>query len=68
MVQMPMCIAKTAKNSNSNCWGIFADTQVAAKTLAVVLGYNSAPKGVSGGYRHYHDDKHNIHIWYGKKI
>jgi len=60
--------AKTAQNSNSNCWGVFADSQVAAKTLAVALGYTSAPQGISGGYRHYHDGKHRIHIWYGQKI
>lgn len=60
--------AKTAQTSNSNCWGIFADSQVAAKTLAVALGYNGAPKGIQGGYRHYHDEKHAIHIWYGLKL
>ena len=60
--------AKTAQTSNSNCWGIFADSQAAAKTLAVALGYNGAPKGIQGGYRHYHDEKHAIHIWYGSKL
>lgn len=60
--------AKTAQNSNSNCWGVFAYSQVAAKSLAVALGYTSAPQGISGGYRHYHDGKHRIHIWYGQKI
>lgn len=54
--------------NNSNCWGIFADSQAAAKTLAVALGYNGPPKGIQGGYRHYHDEKHAIHIWYGSKL
>ena len=60
--------AKTAQTSNPNCWGIFADSQAAAKTLAVALGYNGPPKGIQGGYRHYHDEKHAIHIWYGSKL
>jgi len=47
-------------------WGIYADSQGAAKALAVVLGYSEKPEvHNSGGYRHYHDGKHNIHIWYG---
>lgn len=29
--------AKTAQNSNSNCWVVFADSQVTAKSLAVHL-------------------------------
>lgn len=60
--------AKTAQNSNSNCWVVFADSQVAAKSLAVTIGYTSAPQGISSGYGHYHDGKHRIRILYGKKI
>jgi len=60
--------AKSAKGSNEYCWGIYADSKVAAKTLAVALGYNDTPKYVSGGYAHYHDGNHYIHIWYGNKM
>lgn len=62
--------AKSVKNNNENCWGVFADSQVAAKTLAVALGAekNCVPMGIQGGYPHYHDRKHTIHIWYGHKL
>lgn len=61
--------AKSARGSNSSCWGIYADSQVAAKTLAVALGYNKKPEvHRSGYYAHYHDEKHIIHIWYSGKI
>lgn len=49
-----------------NVWGIYADSQEAAKTLSVVLGYSAKPE-IHGTvqYRHYHDGNHIIHIWYG---
>lgn len=57
-----------AKNSSS-CWGIYADSQEAAKTLAFALGGYSPPEvHNSGYYAHYHDGQHKIHIWYGSKI
>ena len=60
------------KQKKSNLWGIYADTQIAAKTLAFVTGANSAPEVHGyGNYGHYHDKHHLIHIWYGdaqKKI
>lgn len=47
-------------------WGIYADTQYAAKALAVVLGYSGKPEvHGSGMYGHYHDSTHTFHIWYG---
>ena len=46
--------------------GIYADTQGAAKALAVVFGYNAKPEvHGSGMYGHYHDSTHTFHIWYG---
>lgn len=55
--------------SKGENWGIFADSQTAAKALAVVFGYTGAPEvhGV-GYYGHYHDSTHSFHIWYGKPI
>ncbi len=60
--------AQTAYNSNRKTWGIFADSQVAAKSLAVVLRFNGKPEiHQSGQYRHYHDKDRALHIWFGKK-
>ena len=64
-------------NNNANslyhlpvpAWGVFADSQGAAKALSVVLGSNEPPQvHGKGAYAHYHDGKHRIHIWYGSKI
>ena len=60
--------AKTCIDQNRNCWGIYAKSQQAAKTLAVALGYTGTPRYIPGGYPHYHDGKHIIHIWYGERI
>ena len=50
-------------------WGIYADTQHAAKALAVVLGYSGKPEVHSSGmYGHYHDSTRTFHIWYGGTI
>ena len=56
-------------------WGIYADSQVSAKALAVVFGFNSKPEvHGSGMYGHYHggyyngrkgEYEHIFHIWYG---
>ncbi len=63
-------------NNNANslyhlpvpAWGVFADSQGAAKALSVVLGSNEPPQvHGKGAYAHYHDGKHRIHIWYGSK-
>ena len=55
-------------HSYSN-WGIYADTQSAAKALAVVLGYSGKPEVHGDGYYgHYHDADHIIHIWYGSPV
>lgn len=53
----------------SKKWGIYADSQEDAKTLAVVLNSDAAPKvHGSGYYGHYHDKTHQIHIWYGQPL
>lgn len=60
--------AQTAYRGNERTWGIFADSQVAAKSLAVVLRFNGKPEiHQSGQYRHYHDKDRKLHIWFGKK-
>ena len=61
---------KKASNDQQNDWGMYADSQSAAKALATVLGGTGKPEahrviGIFGVYRHYHDKEHNIHIWYG---
>ena len=44
-------------------WGIYADSQQAAKALAIVLGYSGRPEVHSSGmYGHYHDLTHTFHI------
>ena len=55
--------------------GIYADSVEAAATLASVTGafiddtaIGLVGMGGSGGYYHFHDLKHKIHIWYGSKI
>ena len=54
------------EHKGSGNWGIYADTQGAAKALAVVFGYNAKPEvHGSGMYGHYHDSTHTFHIWYG---
>ena len=63
-------VARKAK-SFAKPWGIYADSQEAAKTLAVALGYSLTPEvHISGYYAHYHDGgtHHKIHIWFGKKV
>lgn len=48
-------------------WGIYADSKVAAKTLAFGTECNDKPEVHQyGGYGHYHDSHHLIHIWFGK--
>lgn len=55
--------------SDKKSWGIYADSQVAAKALATVLCYTGKPE-VHGNrqYAHYHDANHIIHIWYGGPV
>lgn len=49
--------------------GIFADSKVAAKTLALATGSHKDPEvHKSGYYGHYHDKNHVVHIWYGEPI
>ena len=52
----------------------YTDSAEAAATLAVVTGAQIKDKdpelygyGGSGGYNHFHDFNHKIHIWYGDK-
>jgi hypothetical protein len=49
-------------------WGIKADSQAAAKTLAIVFGCSVNPEihgdGSDGYVAHYHDKSHKFHIWY----
>ena len=69
---------RTLEHLCSGYWGIYADTQVAAKALAVVFGWNDNTEVHSPGmYGHYHggyvDTKtgryeHAFHIWYGGVI
>lgn len=53
-------------------WGVYADSQEAAKALAVVFGYEKAPEVHDNWYYgHYHVVKgknHILHIWYGQPI
>jgi hypothetical protein len=57
-------------------WGVYADSQGAAKALAVVFGFTGKPEVHSSGmYGHYHGGYmksgeyiHVFHIWYGGKI
>ena len=56
------------KQKKNNLWGIYADTQIAAKAMAVVTGAYSAPEVHKyGQYGHYHDKRHFIHIWFGNE-
>lgn len=56
------------KQKKGKLWGIYADTQPAAKALAVATGSYKAPEvHKHGHYGHYHDRKHLIHIWYGNE-
>lgn len=52
---------------NAN-WGVYTKNQIAAEGLAYMLGcvnpVSEFTRG-TGGYEHYHDPKHIIHIWYG---
>lgn len=57
------------ERKGSGNWGIYADSQSAAKALAVVFGFSSRPEvHASGMYGHYHDSTHTFHIWYGGQI
>lgn len=57
------------ERKGSGNWGIYADSQSAAKALAVVFGFSGRPEvHASGMYGHYHDSTHTFHIWYGGKI
>ena len=57
------------EHMGSGNWGIYADTQSAAKALAVVFGWNNKPEVHSSGmYGHYHDSTHTFHIWYGGQL
>ncbi len=60
---------RTLQPLGSGQWGIYTNSQTAAKALAIVLGYNSAPE-VEGTnmYGHYHDSTHSFHIWFGGKM
>lgn len=50
-------------------YGIYANSQSAAKALAYVLSYSKGPEvHGSGYYGHYHYKTHTFHIWYGKRI
>ena len=47
-------------------WGIYANSQGAAKALAVLFQGHTPPEvHGSGMYGHYHDGTHTFHIWYG---
>ncbi len=57
------------EHKGSGNWGIYADSQSAAKALATVFGCTERPEvHASGLYGHYHDSTHTFHIWYGGKI
>ena len=57
------------EHKGSGNWGIYADSQSAAKALAVVFVWNAPPEVHSAGmYGHYHDITHTFHIWYGGVI
>lgn len=57
------------EHKGSENWGIYADSQSAAKALATVFGCTERPEAhASGMYGHYHDSTHTFHIWYGGKI
>ena len=57
------------EHNDSGEWGIYADSQQAAKAPAVVMGYSGKPEVHSSGmYGHYHDSTHTFHIRYGSKI
>lgn len=61
--------AKDAYKKAKKHWGVFADNQYYAKSLAVLLGNNGPPEvEKSGYYAHFHDSRHYIHIWYGKPV
>lgn len=50
----------------SGNWGVYANSQEAAKALAVIFsGYEAPEVHSSGMYGHYHDGTHTFHIWYG---
>lgn len=63
------------EHKESGNWGIYADSQSAAKSLAVVFGFSAKPEvHASGMYGHYHggyvntktgEYEHVFHIWYG---
>ena len=60
---------KSPDGIKSKKWGVYADSQEEAKTLAVVLKSDVAPEiHGSGYYGHYHDKTHQIHIWYGQPL
>lgn len=57
------------KSDGKPVWGIYADSKVAAKTLAFGTGCNDKPEVHQyGGYGHYHDSHHLIHIWFGQPL
>ena len=57
---------RALEHLGSGHWGIYSDSQVAAKALAVTFGYTSPPEvHGSGMYGHYHDSTHTFHIWFG---
>ena len=63
------------EHMGSGNWGIYADSQVAEKALAVVFGFTGKPEvHGSGMYGHYHGGyvssktgkyEHVFHIWFG---
>ena len=65
----PLMLKENFESLGIKEWGFYADSQGAAKALAVVLGYTGKPEvHGSGRYAHYHDGTHTFHIWYGGKI
>ena len=60
---------RTLEHCGTGDWGIYADSQVAAKALAMVFSSTAKPEvHGSGMYGHYHDSTHTFHIWFGGKI
>ena len=50
-------------------WGVIANSQEAAKTLAVIFGNSKPPEWHgTGTHLHYHDRNRTFHIWFGAPI
>jgi len=62
-------IQRQLEHLGSGNWGIYADSQQAAKALAVVLGWSNPYEVHSFGmHGHYNDGTHTFRIWYGGTI